>query len=144
MNPLTHISLVANGNVSPARFIAPVVSSTGGAKGVQASDPTVLILGVSYNETRFPPNSPADDGYCAIAGENLPYHGPGEICGLILGGTVSSANVPLTTDSAGKGVTVDTTAATLIWVGAISLQAGVSGDEVMVYVLSPFYQLKGS
>lgn len=143
MSPITQIPLTANGNVSPARFIAPVQGTTG-QYGVQASDPTVPILGVSYNETRFPPNGPADDGYCSIAGEPLPYHGPGTICGLICGDTETNAMQPLTTDSNGKGVAVSTSATTLIWVGAFSLQAGVLNDEIMVMVLSPFYQLKGT
>lgn len=144
MYAFTMPPFTANGNVSPARFIAPVTSSTGGSLAVQASDPTEPIIGISYNETRFPPNGPADDGYCAIAGEPLPYHGPLQICGLILGDTVTDANTPLTTDSNGKGVPVDTTDTTIVWVGAFALQPGVADDEIMVYTLSPWFMNKGT
>lgn len=141
MFPLDQPHFVANGNVAPCRFIAPVVSSTGGAKAVQASSAAALILGVSTEATRNAPGGPADDGYCAIAGEPLTYRGPGQIANLTLGGTVSSANTLLTTDSDGKGIAVDDTSDAKIFVAAIALQPGVAGDKVPVYVLSPTYQM---
>lgn len=142
MFPSTQPNFVANGNVSPCRFITPVVSSTGGGKAVQASAATQLLIGVSYEETRYPPGSPADDGYMAIATENLPYHGPGQICNLQLGDdTVVSAHMVLTADAEGKGTLLDTTLDTKSYAGAIALQPGVDNDKIMVWVLFPNYQL---
>lgn len=136
MFPITNIHFAANGNVRPCRFVAPA----GGSLGVEASDPTLPILGLSYEETRYPPNSPADDGFVAIAGEPLPLLGPGQVGNVVLGDTVA-ANDPCTTDNQGRAIPVDTTATTKIWVAGFALVAGVVGDKVPFYVTSPFYQL---
>lgn len=141
MFPSTQPIYAANGNVSPCRFITPVVSSTGGAKAVQASAATQLLVGVSGELTRFAPGGPADDGYCAIAGEPLTYHAAGQVCNLTLGGTVTNANALLTSDADGKGVVVDDTADTKIFIGALGLAPGVAGDKIPVWVLFPTYQL---
>lgn len=128
---------MANGNIPPRRFLATVTGAGNADLVVLATDSTKMIMGVSYNATRYVPGSPADDGYLAIAGEPCPYHGAGHMCELDLGGTVSNVGLALTTDGSGKGVAAAPTDGTIIWFGAIALQTGVADDIVKVLVLAP-------
>lgn len=128
----------ANGNISPRRFLTSVTGSGNANKVVQASAATAMIVGISANTTRFPPGSPADDGYCAVSGEPVPYHGIGHICDLDIGGTVSNAGVFLSADSSGKGVSTALADGTEQFYGALALETGVDGDTIRVYVISPF------
>lgn len=130
-------SFVANGNISPRRFLTTVTGNGNADKVVQASASTAIIVGVSFNATRFPPESPADDGFLAIAGEQCPAHTAGHICLLDLGGTVSNAGVLLTTDGNGKGIAQAPSDGTTCYYGAIARETGVSGDAVKVVVLAP-------
>lgn len=141
MIPLTQINYTANGNVSPCRFITPVTGSdTGGQLAIQAADATQLIIGVSYEATRYPPNSASDDGYVAIAGEMLMYHCAGMVCNLKLGGTVQPNDVlTANSDGTGTGIKLDYTSDSVQCAAALAIQGGVSGDFVEVYVLSPFF-----
>lgn len=136
MIPLTVPQVVANGNVSPCRIITPVTGSTGGALAVQATGATQFPLGVSYEATRYPPNSAADDGLVAIATENLMYHGPLEVCNLKAGGTFNPNDL-LVSDGSGQGIVYDPTSDSAQWIAAMAIQGGVSGDFVEVWVLPP-------
>lgn len=128
-------NLTAGGNISPARFITLDTSTFQYA--LQASAATQFLVGVSANQTRYAPGSPADDGYCAIAGESLRYHAAGQIGWLKLGGTVSNPRVLITTDSSGQGVATAPSDGTTVYYGAMALRAGVSGEFIPVWVLSP-------
>lgn len=129
MYPITAPQLVATGNVSPCRFVK---FATTGSEGTQASAATDLLAGISWEETRYPPNSPADDGYVAIADENLPYHSAGMVCNLVISATLTAGTL-VTSDSAGKGAAPSSGN----YVGAVLLQGGDADDKVMAYVLPP-------
>jgi hypothetical protein len=135
MYSLTHPALVAGGNVRPARLIA--LDATNPAVGNEATDPTVPLIGVSYEETRIVPGGLGDDGYCAIANEPLPYHGPLQTCNVTLGATLA-AHVACTTDNAGRAVAAGLGSATTVWAIGFTLQAGVANDRVLFYVTSPW------
>ena len=127
------IPVVANGNVSPRRFIVGVTGAGNGQRAVQATGSTACYLGISSDWLRYPPNSPQDDGYIAVAGENLAYAGPGMTTNLDIGATdITNCGLPVKSDASGKGVvtTTDKDAA-----GAIARQAGVSGDIIEVDVI---------
>lgn len=120
---------VANGNISPSRFV--ILGS--GDKVTQASAATTRLYGISGMGTRNTPLSPLDDGYHAIADENCMIYGPPEKDVILeLGGTVT-AGASLTSDASGKGVA--TTAGT-DFVGAVAMEAGVSGDLIRVQVVA--------
>lgn len=123
--------LEANGNISPRRFISPTAATNNRAD--QSSGTSVPIFGISYDKTRFPPNSPSDDTFNAIAGEALSYHGPGEIANLDLGGNVTDLTVALTSDASGKGIA----ASAGNWVGAYPLKLGSTGDTIPVWIIPP-------
>lgn len=132
------IPLTANGNVSPCRFIVPVASAGNGQRAVQASGSTLPYLGISQNWTRFPPGSAADDGFVAVAGENLAYAGPNMTADLYLGATCANCTIPVKSDGSGKGTPMLTTGTTAEWVGALLWRTGVTDEIVPVLVLSPF------
>lgn len=130
----TYPPFTANGNVSPSRFLTPVAGTA--KRLVQASASTAPIYGVSGKNTRFPPGSPSDDGFHAIAGEQLTVHGPGQICSLKLGSTaVTDLTVPLTTDGSGQGLPQAPANATTCYYGAIPLTLGAASDTIAVFVL---------
>jgi hypothetical protein len=121
-------SKVANGNVSPARFV--YLDSSADGKVLQASAATQKLFGISQAGTRRAPYSGLDDGYAAIAGENLQVYGLGEQCMLELAGTVAPGD-RLTATSGGKGIKTTTN---LDEYGAIAQAAGSSGQLVPVLV----------
>lgn len=137
MFPSTQIPLTANGNIPPRRFITSVSGNANFGLAVLATASTAIILGVSADATRNAPGSAGDDGYLAIAGEELPYHGPLQIANLDIAGTVSNMGVLLTTDGSGKGVATAPSDGTTTYYGAVALRAGVSGETIPVFVLPP-------
>lgn len=115
---------IAGGNIAPCRF---VVLGTGNT--VTQSGANGLVWGISDKATRNAPLSGLDDGYAAVSGDMLNVIGPGDDEALLeLGGTVSIGQ-RIKSDADGKGVAAT---ANLDCVGAICLQAGVSGDFVKV------------
>ena len=128
----------ANGNVRPRRFLTVVSGAANADYLVEATAASQLLIGVSSDATRYPPGSPADDGFVAIAGEPLPYHGPGHMCQLDLGGTVDgTTGWLLTSDGSGLGVATAPSDGTTRYYGALALRSGISGDTIDVVVLAP-------
>lgn len=126
---------VSNGNIAPCRFVTiattakdRVTQATAGSGS--AGDPP---YGISGTGTRNRPSSLAnDDGFIAIAGENvLVWGNPEKDVFLELGGTVTAGD-SLKSDANGKGLTTTTAND---WIGAIAMESGVSGDLVRVQVV---------
>lgn len=115
----------ANGNVAPSRFVK---TDTSGDNLVAQAGAGEQVFGISQADTRRTPYSTLDDGYCAIAGEDLKVFSVGEVCLLELGGTVTPGN-RLKSDANGKGVAVT---ANNDEYGAVAIVAGTSGQLVMV------------
>lgn len=139
MFPATQIPLTANGNVRPGRFLTGVTGNANFLLAVEATASTQFLLGVSERYPRGPSDGQggSNELYVAVAGEHIPYRGPLQIAELLLGGTVSNMNVPLTSDGSGRGVALAPADGTTTWYGAVALQAGVENDYVPVYVLPP-------
>lgn len=121
------ITKVANGNIKPSRAVR--LDTTAEGKCLTGSAANQKIIGISEEGTRR--IGDADDGFAAIAGENLRIYGPGSICWLHLGGTVAIDD-RLECDSDGAGTTTTTDNQ---WVFARALQPGVSGQLIRVEVL---------
>lgn len=117
---------VAAGNITPSSFL---IQTTSADNKVQiAAAATSPIVGISGPGTRNPPYSSLDDGYHAIAGENVQIlRPPLKEAALRLGGTVTAGDL-LTSDGSGYGIT----ATTGQYVGARAIQSGVSGQIVTV------------
>lgn len=125
------------GNISPSRFLT--VHTTSPNVCLQASASTAIIIGISGKDTRYPPGSPADDGYHRTTADNdVTIHGPGQRCSLKLGVTaVTDLSVPLTSDASGQGIPQAPANATTCWYGALPLELGAAGDTIEVLVLPP-------
>ena len=130
-------NFVANGNISPCRACIADTAYTGaGIKVIQDATGGLRPLGVSQKGTRYAGGTPADDGYAAIAGEDIMLHtwtDLAPVCGLELGGTVV-AGAKLKTDSSGRGVST-TTAGDIVF--ATALQGGVLSDIIQVALQAP-------
>ena len=131
----TQPNLTANGNIRGNRFLTGVSGNGNFRLAVEATASTQLLLGVSESGERGPAMFSDGGTYLAIAGDSIPYRGPLQFAALKLGGTVSNANVPLTSDSSGRGVAQAPSDGTTTYYGAIALEAGVEDDVIEVYVL---------
>jgi len=130
------ISMTANGNIAPSRF---VISDTSADGKVTQAGAGGRVIGVSQQGTRRTPYSSLDDGYAAIAGEDLMVYTQGAECWLELGGTVANGD-RLKSDANGKGVA--TTTDRDEW-GAVAMQAGASGKLIKVRV-DPYGQVSAA
>lgn len=121
-------SAVANGNIRPSRFVKLDTTAVG---KVLEADSAEKTWGISQSGTRRAPQTGIDDGYCAIAGENLQVFEPGDVCWLEAGGTIAIDDF-LTPDADGCGVATTSDNAL---VGAKALQAGATGQLLKVQVI---------
>jgi hypothetical protein len=118
-------SKFCGGNVEPSRFVKLGTDDTVTHAGAGENP-----WGISQPSTRRLALSGWDDGYAGIDGSPaINIYGPGDdSCLLELVGTVSIGNyIKASTD--GKGVAASSDKDK---VGAIALQAGVSGDIIKV------------
>jgi hypothetical protein len=122
---------VANGNITPSSFVKIDTSVSGGGK-VVLSGAGEDIYGISQPGVRNYPGGTGDDGYAAIAGENVMVYVPPEKEVLLrLGGTVTAGDW-LKSDASGFGVTSSSDREK---VGARASRSGVSGDLIPVQVI---------
>jgi len=121
----------AGGNIAPSRFVKR--SATADAQFLQAGTGD-RVAGISGVGTRYPPYANLDDGFLAVAGENVHVYIPGEDleAQLELGGTVAAGDY-LKSDTNGKGVTA---AVDGDEVGGRALMAGTSGQIITVQPLA--------
>ena len=123
------MAATATGNVKPLRFLIAATATDN--QVTQASAATSPLIGISGPGVRYPAWSAIDDGYHAIAGENVEvFKAPMKEAYLQLGGTVAAGD-SLTADSDGAGIT----ASAGNYVGARALQAGTAGQSILVQPL---------
>lgn len=96
---------VANGNIKPSRFVT--LDATADFKVLQAGVGSTPY-GVCRPETRRQALAGWDDGFAAIAGEQLNIYGPGDPGILLVAGAAFSAGDYLKPDSDGRGVVAAT------------------------------------
>jgi len=118
---------VSTGNIVPSVFVKLSTTLDGKVTQCGAGD---KIYGISQPGERNLPFTGLQDGFAAIAGENLRIYGPGEDKDVLLrlGGTVAPGD-RLKSDASGFGVITTTPADE---VGAIAQQVGVSGQIIAV------------
>ncbi len=119
--------VVAGGNISPCRFIQ---HSSTDFKVTQAGANS-KVFGISQAGTNFAPIPEVSAPYAATAGQQLQIFQDDEECLLELGGTVTAGD-ELKSDASGKGVVLAGSGAENV--GAVALQAGVSGEQIKVRV----------
>lgn len=125
-------SKVAAGNITPSRFVKLDTSADGKVSQCGAGEQT---FGVSQEGTRKAPLSGWDDGYAAIAGENVRvYSAPEDVyCFLEVAG-VTSPGDKLKSDGSGLGA-VTTSANDHI--GAVAEEAATANQLCRVRLLPP-------
>lgn len=117
--------LVAAGNIRPARFC-----KVSGNRGVAECDAAEKVIGISQVGTDTVPIPELTSQYAAQAGKTLQLHGPGAICLLRIGGSVTAGDT-LKSDADGQGVTASSGDES----GAIALEGGSSGEDILVQVV---------
>lgn len=120
---------IADGNIKPMRFVSPQTTKD---NRVVASSSGDLPCGISQQGVRRPPYDTLDDGYAAIAGENIEIHDQvGKTARLVLSGTIAAGDLlkPDAIDGGGIAASAGDN------YGARALQAGTSGKIVEVEIL---------
>jgi len=126
-------SFVAGGNIAPSRFVS--LSTSSDRTVVQSGSGDTTVIGISQIGTHLTPLLSLDDGFAAVAGENVKVYEPEDHEGwLELGGTVASGDF-LKPDANGKGVTASSDGD---FYGAKAIQAGTVGQIVKVKPLLGF------
>lgn len=118
---------ISGGNIAPSRFV--VRTASGSEAIVNQAGANVLTWGISQPSTRRVPFDTYDDGYAAVAGDQLNIIGDGDDEALLeIAGTIT-AGQPIKSDANGKGVVANTDKDK---VGAIAKESGVSGQLIRV------------
>lgn len=114
---------VAGGNIAPARFVKRT-SSSGEAVLTQCGA-NEAVYGISQQSTRRMALSGWDDGYAAVAGDNISLIGPGDDeAALEIGSGGVTAGAYIKSDADGKGVIGSTDKD---HIGAIALHDAAAG-----------------
>ncbi len=124
---------MAQTNIKPHRFVRQYTGgSTSANDGFYITSSTgEKCYGISREGSRYIPGfGNLDDGYIAIANENIAFYTDNAICLLKLGGTVNDGDF-LKSDNDGAGVATTTPADEI---GAVALEYGVSGGLCKVRV----------
>lgn len=123
------MSFVANGNITPMRFVK--LDTTADQKVLQ-SGAGDKCFGIAQEGTRYLPGfGNLDDGFRAIAGENVMVYTEPDECWLEIGAGGVTAGDRIKSDASGKGVT---TAVNDDEFGALALQTVANGGLCRVRV----------
>jgi len=127
--PRENPNYVASGNITSSRFVSPV---SGSDFTVAQAIANSKIAGIAHEGSREAPIPSVTTPYAAADGESLVIYGQGEVCKLVLGGTVENGD-DLKSDADGKGVII-TDSTTTQEIGATALEGGITGDHIRVQV----------
>lgn len=125
-------NFTARGNIVPATFVRLDTSSN---FGVLAAGAGSQIIGIASEAGREAPLPSVSTVYAAQIGEELHVRGVGEVCLLTIGGNVNPGD-RLKSDASGQGVVTTTNGDEY---GAIALESGASGQQIMVVVQTGRY-----
>lgn len=122
--PSANFGWVANGNITPSRFVKVDTSAEG--RVIQCTATTDFPIGVSQAGTRRAPYSSLNDGFAAIAGEGVRVFQLGEVCPIEAGAAITRGD-RLSPDTSGRGIT----AGAAVKSGGIALESA-SGAGVLI------------
>lgn len=129
-------SLMAGGNIYPARFVKMDDTNHEVVQGAAATDD---IIGISQESQKDAPTPSAAD-YAATSGESVPVYFAGSVCRLQIGTGGASPGTRLVADSDGKGVASATSGTALQCVGAISLETASADEYALVLCIAPTWR----
>ena len=121
----------AGGNIRPMRVVK--ISTVTDNTFLESASNTSANIGIAQQGTRRAPGTADDDGFAAIAGENIMVFGAGSIAPAQYGATVTRGD-KVTSDGNGLLLTTTTTADVVVgW----AFQSGAVGDIVAI-IVGPF------
>jgi hypothetical protein len=124
------LSFQASANIAPSRFV-----KVSGNKQVAHAGNNGEIIGVAQEgSNRAPLQDMVSTVYAAETGQSVAVYGPGEMCLVEAGGTVSAGQL-LKSDADGRAVAIATTGTTVQNYGAIALEGGASGEKILCLVV---------
>ena len=125
--PIPGVPVTAGGNIRPSRLL-----KIGSADNtvVEATAATDVVIGISAPWTRQAPYGSLDDGFHAIAGENVTMYGSGEIAPLIAGSGGMARGARITSDANGQGVAASATNGAI----GVALQTVAAGQKAEVLI----------
>jgi hypothetical protein len=127
--PLNNMSYVAGEDLLPCRFVKRDTAVDNAV--VYADDGAAAIVGITFSGTRDAPIPLNTSNLLAEEGDPVRVYGPGERCEVVLGETITAANLNLTATTDGKAVA----ASSGDFVGAIAERAASDGEKVWVQVV---------
>lgn len=134
--PLNAPAFLANGNISPSRFVKQDTGASEDFMVIQTTAATDHIIGVAQDGTKQPPGVTGSDAFAAHALEAIQVYGPGDVCLLKIGSGGCTRGDYLKSDGSGQGITCAfTLGANTIFTGAIALETANNGDLARVLVL---------
>lgn len=127
-------NFVANGNVSPCRFVMLDTTATEANKVLQAGS-NLKLMGIASEGGREAPLPVVGTTmYAAKAGDGLQVYGDNDVCLLEITGTAIPGML-LRADANGKGIACTTAGSVPMNVGAIALGPGADGERIRVQVM---------
>jgi len=132
MTPFSQRLIRASANVRPARILA--LSNGTEETAAEATGVTLPLLGVSVNSYKFPNGSYEQVAYpyTAQTGDAISYHGPGQQCRVLSGAAISALASPLSSDSAGRAVSVTVASSgTRNWIVGFPIDSAAAADELI-------------
>lgn len=127
--PSANFGWVANGNLTPSRFVKIDVTVDGKVVVAVVGD---LPIGVTQQGTRRPPYAGLNDGFCAIAGEQVRVYQVGEVCGVEAGAAVTRGD-RIAPDASGRAIT----AGAAVKSGGIALESASGAGVIIDMVVIP-------
>lgn len=121
---------LAGGDIYPCRFVKQSASEDFNVLQAGANEP---VCGISQAGTNTAPIPGVTSDKAATSGQQLRVHSTPETCLLELGGTVAAGD-RLKADTDGKGVAIAASGTTPQNCGARALQAGDSGNKILVQI----------
>jgi hypothetical protein len=122
----------AGGNIKPRRIVK-LASVNGDNVVTQASGNSAQMYGISDSRTRRPPIENLDDGYNAIAGENIRVFVVGDVAPVQAGGAFNAGD-RLTSDSDGQAIASSGAGQFII---GVALQAALGIGSIVTCRISP-------
>ena len=124
---------MAAGNISPATFV--ILDNAAGLENqvLQATSATSRPLyGVSMNGThnvpiQFPGGTNPDDGYAAVANQDIGVFTEGDRCQITAGAAFNAGDL-LTADSSGRAIATTTDGN---FVGAVALEGATAANQLV-------------
>lgn len=136
--PLNQRLFVASADIRPARILA--LSASVEETAAEATGVSLPIIGVSVNAFKLGGfYERAAVPFACQAGDAIPYRGPGMQGEVLSGAAISNLGRPLTSDSAGRAVSITPAApgSTVNWIVGFPADTAAAANETIRVNIAP-------